>query len=654
MDAKKIFFTALVGFFALSASFVLAESFSSPNFKIFDESINFGAESSYSQNFKAQNSLGETAQGGSSSQNFSARGGFLQRLEVAEPASQQSLPQGSGGGVVPTSFLTSLNPDTIPPTTSDILIVPTSDSTIRATWRTNEGSASELFYGKTQSFELGSVKNPEFLTSHAFFIANLKPETLYYFQITASDKAGNKAKSDIFSASTLKDEEPPANISNLTVIIRDSALLLKWKNPLDSDFAGVIIIRKIGSFAKNIQDGDKVFEGNAAQYLDQRLINDTTYFYTIFTADIFNNISSGAIIKGKPRKFERKEEKIQIPEKIEQEPQLPEIKPPPEEIEEKIETPEEVFEPYYFPTITLPPFPSEVELRREPSKTPETPEFSEIELRRTPQEVKLPYLFQNFEFFIKTASAVVNFNKLITDATIQQNTIIPNEITTVKDSTLTIAINKDKLRKTAQSIVATLNNSAYMLGFDEKDQSYKTTISAPSAKGKYPLEILIIYTDGSSERIKANVLVDPYGYVYSLIDNQQLRIKDAVVTLYWFNQEKKAFEVWLAQKYGQTNPQITNESGEFAFFVPEGKYYLTASKDGYLQAKTKVFEVMKDVVNINIELKKEAGALINVNENSIAKLFSALLKSNLLPLLIITFGIIILLIFLNIIRKIFK
>lgn len=40
-------------------------------------------------------------------------------------------------------------------------------------------------------------------------------------------------------------------------------------------------------------------------------------------------------------------------------------------------------------------------------------------------------------------------------------------------------------------------------------------------------------------------------------------------------------ELWDAVSYGQTNPQFTNENGEYYFQVPKGSYYLLIEKNGF-------------------------------------------------------------------------
>jgi len=636
--SKLLIIIFAVGVLILPNILVFAESFSSPNFKIFDESVNVGVEDSSSQNFKIKNSAGEVAPGPTNSQNFFSKGGFLQRIEQnAQPNQNQQNQQNQGGSVILPYFLG----DNTPPKIFNIEATALDEQTIRILWQTDEPTLSELAFGKTTNLESGKIKNDSPQQYFAAFIDNLEQDTIYYFKITAQDKNENTSFSEIFQLKTLKDNQAPSNVSNLSLIAQDSKLFLKWSNPKEPDFAKVIIIRKENTFPQDINDGQIVFEGKADSFLDTNLINDVTYFYLILTSDFNNNLSSGALIKGTPKqKLETKEPSF--------EPNQPK-KTTPEVKEEKIQKIEEILPIIKLPQTT----PQEQEIKPQ-VPSPETPpseigrffsDIVDISVKFTKGIVSLSSIIKKELLKVQPKAQEVQ-----NQPTQPETTITPKEIdltkkletpqdetiTLLKDSSFTISISQSKFSKKIQNVVATLNNTAYLLSYNKQEDSYKATISAPDKKGTYPFEVLIIFTDGTFEKLSNKILVDPYGYVYSLIDNQELRISGATVTLYYYNEAKNAFEIWPAKDYNQINPQITDKTGEFAFFVPNGKYYLTVKKDGYNFKKTDQFLVKNNIVNINIELQKTN--LINLNIFDI------------LPLLIITFGVIILSIFIWMIR----
>jgi hypothetical protein len=106
--------------------------------------------------------------------------------------------------------------------------------------------------------------------------------------------------------------------------------------------------------------------------------------------------------------------------------------------------------------------------------------------------------------------------------------------------------------------------------------------------------------------IRLIVVVDPEGYVFEKVGNQELRISGAIVTLYWLNPETKKYEIWPAKEYYQENPQITDQRGTFAFLVPPGFYYLKVEAPGYLIYEGKPFEVKEgEGIHPKIELKSK-------------------------------------------------
>ena len=130
-----------------------------------------------------------------------------------------------------------------------------------------------------------------------------------------------------------------------------------------------------------------------------------------------------------------------------------------------------------------------------------------------------------------------------------------------------------------------------------------TEMVSPAFAGEYELKTIIEYQNGESKEISDLLLVKARGWVYKFHSEGQIRLKDAKVELYYFNPQKQTFELWPAGIYGQRNPQTTDSGGEYAFLLPRGRYYLGASKDGYLPFESEEFEVKEpNVLNQPIEL----------------------------------------------------
>lgn len=86
-----------------------------------------------------------------------------------------------------------------------------------------------------------------------------------------------------------KDKIPPPPISNFTSSAGDAKVVLNWTNPVDTDFVGLRIQRKIGSSPESLTDGVTVFNGSATTYTDTTAINDEINYYRAFTYDYDNN-----------------------------------------------------------------------------------------------------------------------------------------------------------------------------------------------------------------------------------------------------------------------------------------------------------------------------------------------------------------------------
>ena len=76
-------------------------------------------------------------------------------------------------------------------------------------------------------------------------------------------------------------------------------------------------------------------------------------------------------------------------------------------------------------------------------------------------------------------------------------------------------------------------------------------------------------------------LIDPSGYVYEAVPSN--RLEGVTATVYY--QDENSVEIqWDAGNYDQINPQNTGSDGGYAWFVPEGQWKVTFTKEGYENA----------------------------------------------------------------------
>lgn len=75
----------------------------------------------------------------------------------------------------------------------------------------------------------------------------------------------------------------PAQISSLYATIGAASVKLTWSNPVDDNFAGVLIVRKTGGYPSKPGDGTKIYQGTAQTFTDTGLENGTQYYYRAFS-----------------------------------------------------------------------------------------------------------------------------------------------------------------------------------------------------------------------------------------------------------------------------------------------------------------------------------------------------------------------------------
>lgn len=82
-------------------------------------------------------------------------------------------------------------------------------------------------------------------------------------------------------------------------------------------------------------------------------------------------------------------------------------------------------------------------------------------------------------------------------------------------------------------------------------------------------------------------------------------IKDAHITVYYYNQDSNAFLLWDGKAYAQDNPVLTDKYGNYSFMLPKGKYYVEVDARGYKKLVSDIFSFSETaVLNSDFELSK--------------------------------------------------
>ena len=65
----------------------------------------------------------------------------------------------------------------------------------------------------------------------------------------------------------------------------------------------------------------------------------------------------------------------------------------------------------------------------------------------------------------------------------------------------------------------------------------------------------------------------------------------AEISVYVFEPTVGEYILWDGVAYGQSNPQKTDENGNYSLFLPAGKYYIEARLSGFIKLRTQIFDL---------------------------------------------------------------
>jgi hypothetical protein len=173
-------------------------------------------------------------------------------------------------------------------------------------WKTNRNALCKIFWGRTAEYKDGGIAEVGFSENHLITITGLRAQTKYHFRVNCTDKLGTVTETSDWEFTTLglPDDIPPANVIDFVAIPGDEKIDLKWKNPPDSDFKGVRIVKNDKFYPSNVLDGEIIYEGSGTSFSDTDVENGKRYYYAIFSFDKNGNYSSGAIVSAVPQPAE--------------------------------------------------------------------------------------------------------------------------------------------------------------------------------------------------------------------------------------------------------------------------------------------------------------------------------------------------------------
>ncbi|OGD62375.1 hypothetical protein A2215_02960 [Candidatus Berkelbacteria bacterium RIFOXYA2_FULL_43_10] len=357
------------------------------------------------------------------------------------------------------------------------------------------------------------------------------------------------------------DVTPPSNVSNLAATPGNNIIDLTWTNPGDADFMGVRIVKREDHYPLNEIDGEIIEAGLVSSYRDAAVVNGTRYYYAVFAYDTSHNYASGVLISEIPA------------------------------VQETPATP------------------------TEPTPTPENEAGQESEEAVTRRIEEIKNLPEPTEINLTD----INYYTILPDGLLELDKEENQGVRIYRGSEILISFDINLLADDLYYIEIILNSSHYLMSRDAYEKLMQTTLTVPQVLGDYDIIYLFHYNDGSEKAITGRITTVPYGYIYEesttfwpFAGKKNRRVKEAVVTLYQKIDEK--WVKWDGEAYKQQNPQVTNERGEYAYYAPDGKYYIKVERSGFYMKEGGEFDLSDQIINKNYKINRQfdVGAIMTV------------------------------------------
>ncbi len=486
-------------------------------------------------------------------------------------------------------------PDTSAPVISNIQVLNITDTAALITWDTNEPATSLVNYGTTVAYG-SNASVAGLVTSHAVQLNSLSPATLYHFFITSIDGASNAATSTDQTFTTLADTTSPTNVQNLSATPGDTIVTLSWINPTDIDFAATRIIRQTGGFPTGPFDGTLVYDGTATSTVDTGLTNGVTYFYGAYAHDSSGNFASGALASATPVG-----PVIVTPEDTDALcsngldddgdstidcfdsscSALPVCAPPPtptpedtnascsngvdDDLDTQIDCADLGCAALPVCLTPIPPTPTPTSTGPIPEPSPEPGEPGAI----------IPEYYGS-------GGAI----SLIPDAS--------GAVGVLAGSSVLVSVPTNNLGAAVVSVTFSIGDGLYSLQPNGSGTAYSGTFIAPSP-GMYGGRVVVTFDNETARDVTTSIRSQSGGQIVedTLAGPSAQGVPLATIQLF-----REQNGVW--SPYG--SEQLTNENGGFAYVVPNGRYYIESTKEGYRKAVGTPVSITQNVYNVGLSM----------------------------------------------------
>ena len=171
------------------------------------------------------------------------------------------------------------NPDTTPPTISNIQATNILSESATITWTTNENANSQVQYGTSPGGYSNTETDSNYVTSHSIVIYGLNENTTYYYQVSSADQSNNNTNSAEYSFTTAVET------STTLIDFGDSEAnnaygLENWSTPIKDSYTNY---RAIGPGGTTITSGSnggynyQGVQGTSKQFSNEDVIKVNWY-----------------------------------------------------------------------------------------------------------------------------------------------------------------------------------------------------------------------------------------------------------------------------------------------------------------------------------------------------------------------------------------
>lgn len=490
--------------------------------------------------------------------------------------------------------------DTTPPSNASSFTATPGDHQIQLTWinPTDSDFAGVAIRRSLTGYPTGPTQGTAVYsgTGTATVDSGLTPGVPHYYAAFAHDASGNYASGAVASAIPY-DLIPPGPPTSFTVTPGPQQNALAWQNPLDLDFAAVIIRRSTTGYPTTPTDGDSVYAGSGTSHLDSGLTDGVTYYYSIWARDTSNNLSTTVHGQGQPstptppvvcgdNTCSAGETHANCPADC---PGLP----PGPVCGDNVCDPGETYATCPADCSAPPP----------PPPPPVVPPST-----TTPPTARLNADLVRYLAMNRTVRLTADAQGILH--------ILPGR-------SFSVAVPLEALPKPVKSLVMNFGDGSYLF---KRENSISVAVDSAGARGNWlfgvanaadptvmdayvadvqvPTSpqvvngmIIATFEDDTTDLVTFNLRVVAYGHVYAMKDGAESPIAGVTVAL----QDSNGNLVDTAP-YRQNNPLTTASDGLYGYVVPNGTYRLVLSGEGYRTYTTAPFQVGTEVISQKIEL----------------------------------------------------